>query len=74
VDLATGAFDSLAVVGGAFGVGGAAGYIAALTAQAVAPERDISRTVWGNEAGLALSALSLIGVVDFWVVRAIRGG
>jgi hypothetical protein len=67
------AFDTLVVLGGAFAVGGAAGYVAAVTAQTVAPERVISRTEWGNEAGLLLSALALIGVTTYWITHLFVG-
>jgi hypothetical protein len=42
-DLATNVVDSLAVIAGAFAVGGASGWVAGLLAQAVAPEKEISR-------------------------------
>jgi hypothetical protein len=66
----TAAFDSLIIIGGAFPVGGGAGYIAAVTAQSIAPDVEISRLEWGNEAGLSLSALALIGVATYWITAA----
>lgn len=69
-DFKTAVFDSFAVIGGAIGVGGGAGYIAAVSAQTVAPYQEISRIQWGNEAGLSLSALAVIGVATYWIVEA----
>ena len=68
-DLATNVFGSLGVIGGALAVGGASGWTAGLIAQAVAPERDISRTRWGEESGFALTALAILGVAMFWLFR-----
>jgi hypothetical protein len=74
-DLATNVFDSLVVIGGAFAVGGASGWIAGLVAQAVAPERDLThalgRGVWlradGNDD--ARGSLLLGAPVDRPIVR-----
>jgi hypothetical protein len=68
-DLATNFFGSLGVIGGATAVGAATGWTAGLVAQAVAPEREISRTRWGEECGFALTALAMLGVAIFWVLR-----
>src|SRR5205809_328082 len=58
----TNAVDSLAVIGGALAVGGASGWTAGLVAQAIAPEREISRLRWGEECGFALTAMMIVGV------------
>lgn len=68
-DFKTGVFDSLVVIGGAFGIGGGGGYIAAVAAQSVAPDAEINRIEWGNEAGLLLSALALIGTATYWITE-----